>query len=117
MTASAWVMESSLTPWECARPGTERVSAGAGRVNWGELESDSGEVEPPDAAAVGRGVDVAVRAGRQVVHRDVRQAGAEVEPLGVRALRLAGGVDARVRGEGQLTIAQHQGVGRDVRQV
>jgi transposase len=56
------------------------------------------EPEAPDAAPVRGGVDVAAWAGRQVIDRHVRQAGAEVAPRGVGAIELAGGV--------------HPGVGR-----
>src|SRR6185437_16645779 len=61
--------------------------------------------------------EVAPWAGRQVVDRDVRQAGAEVAPRGAGARELAGGVHPGVGGQGQLAVGEHQGVRGDVRQV
>ena len=65
------------------------------------------ESEAPHSAAVRCGIDVAARAGRQVIDRDVRQAGAQVVPRGAGAFTRTRGVHPGVGGQGQLAVGEH----------
>jgi hypothetical protein len=91
----------SVSKAETAVTESRRVSAESPRhqrFGTGGSRQQTLEEDPPDATAVGRGVDVAIRPHGQVIHCRVRQPLAETGPGGARSIALGSGEDAAIGG-------------------